>query len=71
MNAAPVRPLTQRERQVAALVAAGATNDAVATELGLGAKTVETHLARIYRKLGLRSRTELAACAPRFERGLP
>jgi DNA-binding NarL/FixJ family response regulator len=57
------RPLTKREEQIAELVAKGRTNDEVAAELGLGPKTVETHLTRIYRKLGVRSRTELAARA--------
>lgn len=46
---------------MARLVAAGRRNDEVAAELGIAAKTVETHLTRIYRKLGIRSRTELAA----------
>lgn len=55
------RRLTEREEQIAELVATGRTNHEVALALGLGAKTVETHLTRIYRKLGLRSRTELAA----------
>jgi DNA-binding NarL/FixJ family response regulator len=46
---------------VAHLVAGGATNREVATELVLSVKTIEHHLGRIYRKLGIRSRTELAA----------
>ena len=55
------RALTNREEQVAALVVTGVTNDGVAAELHLSPKTVETHLTRIYRKLGVRSRAELAA----------
>ena len=55
------RGLTNREEQVAALVATGASNHEVAAKLGLSPKTVETHLTRIYRKLGVRSRAELAA----------
>ena len=43
------------------LVAAGQTNKEVAEALFLGIRTVESHLRRIYHKLGLRSRTELAA----------
>jgi DNA-binding CsgD family transcriptional regulator len=53
--------LTPQERMVAHLVAGGATNREVATELVLSVKTIEHHLGRIYRKLGIRSRTELAA----------
>jgi DNA-binding NarL/FixJ family response regulator len=45
---------------VAALVAKGRTNREVAAALVLGERTVETHLTRIYAKLGVRSRTELA-----------
>jgi DNA-binding CsgD family transcriptional regulator len=53
--------LTPMETQVAALVAAGRSNKEVARELYFSTKTVEAHLSSIYRKLGLRSRTELAA----------
>jgi DNA-binding CsgD family transcriptional regulator len=52
--------LTAAERRVAALVAEGRTNREVAAALFLGERTVETHLSRIYAKLGVRSRTELA-----------
>lgn len=56
-----MKGLTATERRVAELAAAGRRNDEVGAELGIAAKTVETHLTRIYRKLGVRSRTELAA----------
>jgi DNA-binding CsgD family transcriptional regulator/tetratricopeptide (TPR) repeat protein len=52
--------LTPTERKVAELVAAGRTNREVAAELFLSVKTVESCLTRIYRKEGVRSRTELA-----------
>jgi DNA-binding CsgD family transcriptional regulator len=52
--------LTEAERQVAALVAAGHTNREVAAELYMGLRTVEAHLSAVYRKLGVRSRSELA-----------
>jgi DNA-binding NarL/FixJ family response regulator len=45
---------------VAQLVAAGRTNREVAAELFLSVNTVEAYLTRIYRKQGVRSRTELA-----------
>ena len=45
---------------MARAVARGATNREVATELYLSERTVEFHLMRVYRKLGVRSRTQLA-----------
>ena len=53
-------PLTPQELQVALVVAEGATNREAGAKLFLSPKTVEAHLGRIYRKLGVRSRTELA-----------
>lgn len=52
--------LTTAEQRVAELVARGATNREVAATLCVSASTVETHLTRVYAKLGVRSRTELA-----------
>lgn len=52
--------LTPAEEMVASLVAAGRTNREVAAELVVSVKTVETHLGRVFAKLGVRSRTELA-----------
>jgi ATP/maltotriose-dependent transcriptional regulator MalT len=52
--------LTPAEERVAALVAEGRTNREVAAALFVSDRTVEGHLSRIYRKLGVRSRTELA-----------
>jgi DNA-binding CsgD family transcriptional regulator len=51
--------LTPTEEQVARLVAEGRTNKEVAEALFLSVRTVEWNLARIYRKLGVRSRAEL------------
>jgi DNA-binding CsgD family transcriptional regulator len=53
--------LTGAEERVARLVAEGKTNREVAAALFVSERTVETHLSSIYRKLDLRSRTELAA----------
>jgi DNA-binding NarL/FixJ family response regulator len=53
--------LTAQELRVAAAVRRGASNRAIAAELFLSPKTVEFHLRQIYRKLGLHSRTQLAA----------
>ena len=52
--------LSARELEVATLVAAGQRNRDVAAALFLSEKTVESHLARIYDKLGVRSRAGLA-----------
>jgi DNA-binding CsgD family transcriptional regulator len=52
--------LTPHELEVAALVARGATNREAAAALFVSPKTIEYHLSSIYRKLDVRSRTELA-----------
>jgi DNA-binding CsgD family transcriptional regulator len=54
-------PLSPKELQVALLVARGATNREAAAALFLSPKTIEAHLSRVYAKLRVRSRTELAA----------
>jgi DNA-binding NarL/FixJ family response regulator len=58
---APGPPLlTPRQERVARLVASGRTNEETAAALGITAKTVESHLIEVYRKLHVRSRTELS-----------
>lgn len=52
--------LTDREREVAALVVLGTSNREVATRLHLSVRTVEVHLARVFAKLDVHSRTELS-----------
>jgi DNA-binding CsgD family transcriptional regulator len=52
--------LTARESEVCALVAGGATNRETAAALYLSPRTVEHHLRTAYRKLGVRSRSELS-----------
>ncbi len=59
-RARSVDPLTRREREIAAIAAAGASNSDIAARLHVSVRTVETHLNRIYRKLGIASRAELA-----------
>ncbi len=66
--------LTPQEQRVVAAVQRGASNREVAAELFLAPKTVEFHLRQIYRKVGVRSRTQLVAqlaeeptAAPRAE----
>jgi DNA-binding CsgD family transcriptional regulator len=58
--------LTERELEVLALVAEGRTNDEIATELFISAKTASVHLSHIFAKLGVRRRTEAAAAAHRL-----
>lgn len=53
--------LTEQEQAVASLVASGLTNKNAAAELYVSVKTVQYHLTRIYRKLHICSRSELAA----------
>jgi DNA-binding CsgD family transcriptional regulator len=55
-----VHALTPAERRVAELAGAGATNREIAASCYLSVKTVEATLSRVYRKLAVRSRTELA-----------
>jgi DNA-binding NarL/FixJ family response regulator len=52
--------LSPREHDVVRLVAHGSTNDEIGAELRIAAKTVETHLARLFERLDVSSRTELA-----------
>jgi DNA-binding CsgD family transcriptional regulator len=53
--------LTASEYRVAELAASGRTNREIAAQLFMSRKTVEANLARVYRKLGIRSRAELGA----------
>lgn len=59
-NVGSVGVLTDRERQVAALAADGRTSREVAGLLGLSVRTVDNHLRRVYDKLGLEGRDQLA-----------
>jgi DNA-binding CsgD family transcriptional regulator len=51
--------LSQREREVALLASRGETAAQIATQLVISKRTVETHLASVYVKLGVQSKTEL------------
>ncbi|WP_066589091.1 helix-turn-helix domain-containing protein [Cellulomonas timonensis] len=52
--------LTRREREIAGLAAAGLSSKVIAERLFLSVRTVDSHLARVFAKLGLHSRAELA-----------
>ncbi len=53
------RPLTKRERQIATLASKGVPNGKIAKKLGLSVRTVESHLYRVYGKLGVSTRDKL------------
>ncbi|MGZ4764584.1 MAG: helix-turn-helix domain-containing protein, partial [Ilumatobacteraceae bacterium] len=56
---ASVEPLTAREREVALLAGSGVRSREISERLHLSTRTVDTHLARVYRKLGVSGRDEL------------
>jgi DNA-binding NarL/FixJ family response regulator len=60
--------LTERERQIAALIAQGLSNREIADTLVISYRTVETHIANILFKLGFTARTQVAAWV--VEKGL-
>ena len=64
-NGAGAARLSVRELEVVRLVVDGRTNDEIGAALKIGAKTVETHLGRLFDRLDVASRTELATRALR------
>jgi len=58
-----IDPLTARERQIVRPMAEGLSNKEMAQRLGLAEGTVKVHLHKIYRKLGIATRTALAILA--------
>jgi DNA-binding NarL/FixJ family response regulator len=58
-NAEPLETLTDREKQVAALIRRGLRGKEIARQLGLSDGTVKIHTHRIYQKLGVKTRSEL------------
>jgi non-specific serine/threonine protein kinase len=66
-----VSKLTRREREVALLVARGLTNRQVAQELSISERTSANHVAKILKKLGLSSRTQIARWATESQPSAP
>jgi DNA-binding NarL/FixJ family response regulator len=58
-SASGVNALSRRERQVAQLAAEGFTAAEIGEKLEIGERTVETHLANVYAKLGVKSKLDL------------
>jgi DNA-binding CsgD family transcriptional regulator len=65
VNVISSRALSRREREVAALVARGLSNRAIAAELSIAEKTAANHIEHIMAKLDLRSRAQIAVWAVR------
>lgn len=63
--------LTSREREVALLAMTGLSSQAIASRLSLSVRTVDTHLARVYFKLGITGRSSLAAALRAGPRAVP
>jgi non-specific serine/threonine protein kinase len=67
----PTETLTSREWEVALLVGRGLTNRQIAHRLSISTSTVNNHVAKILRKLGLRSRAQIAAFVTQQQRRSP
>jgi len=61
----PLEPLSQREREVLALLTQGLPNKLIARRLQISEKTVKSHLTRIFRELDVTDRTQAALWAER------
>jgi DNA-binding CsgD family transcriptional regulator len=65
---ADLSELSEREREVLALVATGMSNEEIGERLFLSTRTVERHLSNVYAKLRLSGKSARAAAAARFSR---
>jgi DNA-binding NarL/FixJ family response regulator len=67
----PSTVLTEREREVLALIACGASNPEIARELYLSVDTIKTHVRNLFRKLDVPNRTRAALAADQFGLAAP
>jgi len=65
-SATPLEELTAEELRIVGYVSDGLTNRHIATELNLSVRSIESRLTTLYRRLGVSTRTELAAWASTF-----
>ena len=65
VSGSPLDALSEREREVLALVARGLPNKLIARELAISEKTVKTHLTNVFRTIGVTDRTQAALWAER------
>ena len=65
--ASPAHGLSDREREVLAMVAEGLPNKVIAQRLGISEKTVKAHLTSVYREIGVTDRTQAALWAQRHD----
>jgi len=68
LDGGPAGPLTRREDEIAGLVGRGLTNRQIAAALHISERTAENHVQHILAKLGLRTRTQIAAWTAARER---
>ena len=70
-TASPLEALSEREREVLALVARGLPNKLIARELSISEKTVKAHMTKVFRAIGVTDRTQAALWAERQGLGGP
>jgi DNA-binding NarL/FixJ family response regulator len=68
-HGSPLDGLSEREREVLAMVARGLPNKLIARELSISEKTVKAHLTKIFRTIGVTDRTQAALWAERNRLG--
>ena len=65
------KPISKREQEIILSLLEGCTNQEIAAALGICQKTVEEHLTRIYRKIGVQTRTQAVLWWTSQSKGIP